>query len=219
MKDKSFWLQIIISASIPVVLGSGIIFVLTQFRERLPEGLYDIAIYTIYIFFIVVLSVLVILLVRFAFGDWFTKLRRWREHRSYRKNRLKVAENWCNKWIDLSQILLNASNSDWRVSNEEQNKYRNLHNWFRLNRSKFLPIWDWFKRNRERVAHENEGSSASLVHKVFYESYNDPFSYFYSPLTLKEFDDILKYHENDMPLVLLRLKEQLEELIEWIKFK
>jgi uncharacterized membrane protein len=218
MKDKSFWFQIGLSALLSVVFGSSIIFVLSQFRERLPEGLYDVAIYTIYIFFVVVLFVLVILLIRFAFGDWFTKLRRWQEHHSYRKNRLKVAGNWCDKWIDLSQILLNASSNDWRVSDEEQNKYSNLRNWFRLNRSKFLPIWGWFKRERERAAHEYAGR-ASLMYKVFYESHDDPFSYFYSPSTLEEFDDILEYHENDMPLVLLRLREQLEELIEWIKFK
>lgn len=217
MKNWNFWVQIFVSAAIPTFLGSALIFVLAQFEARLPSWSYNLMLSFIYVVFVVVLVVLVVMLIRLAFGDWFTRLRRWQEYRSYHKNRLKIAENWYDKWIDLLQVLLNASINDWCVSDEEQNKYRDLRDWFRLNRSKFLPIWDLFERNRERAAHEEVGSSASLMHKVFYDSHKDPFSYFYSPLMIREFAKILEYYKNDAPLVLSRLKEQLEELIEWIK--
>lgn len=219
MKNWNFWVQIFVSAAIPTVLGSALIFALSQFEERLPGWSYNLMLSFIYVVFIVVLVVLVVILIRLAFSDLFTKLRRWQEHRSYHKDRLEIAKDWCNRWIDLFEILLNAKNNDWRVSSEEQNTHRNLRNWFRLNRSKFLPIWDYFRRDRESVAHESADSATSLMYEVFYENHEDPFSYFYSPSTVEEFDGILGYHEDEMSLVLLRLREQLEELIEWIKLK
>ena len=67
------------------------------------------------------------------------------------------------------------------------------------------------------MAHEGYTSSSSLGHRVFYNNHDDPFSYFYQPLSIKQLEHLLQYHDDEMPAVMLRLKELLDECIEWVK--
>lgn len=220
MKDsKAFWLQVILSAAIPYLLGGSIIYVLSQFRERLPEWSYNTVIFTIYVVFIVILLVLVVLLIRFAFGEWLNKLRISIENRRRHHARQKMAEEWYEKWRDLCELLGKVIHTDWQPTKEQENEYSKLRSWFRRNRSKLLPIWHSFEYPRRKMAHEYYGSSTSLGHEVFYDNHDDPFSYFYEPFGIEELDKILEYHMSDVGDVLIKLLELTDEFVEWTSLK
>ncbi len=219
VKDKGFWVQLLVSTVIPLILGGGTIFAFSLFEERLPDWAYNTLISIFYVFFVIFLAVFAVMLIRLAFGEWFNKLQRWYNERTeYRKN-LKLVTNWSNKWSDLSKLLVSARDSDWKTNDEQVDEYSMLRSWLRRNRSEFLPIWHRFQRARRSAAHERPTSSSNLAHDVFYNNYDDPFSYFYEPLAIEEFERILRHQERDMAIVLIKLHESLEECFEWVKLE
>jgi hypothetical protein len=217
VKDKNFWIQTIVQTLAPLVLGSGLIFVLTQFKERLPEWSYNVIISAIYIVFIVVLIVLVVALVRLLFSDWFTDLQRERNLKKTHRERITISTDWQSRWSDLANLLTDTNEREWKISKEQKDQYSNLRLWFIKSRSEFLPIWHSFRQNRRSTASEREVSTSSLVHKVYYENHDDPFSYFYTPLPPEKFSEILRYYQRDVPEVLTQLREDLDEFIEWVR--
>ncbi len=219
MRDKNFWLQLLVSAAIPLVLGSGTIFIFSQFKERLPDWAYDILVIIVYVVFVIVLGVLCLVLLRLTFGGWFTNLRIWYSLRFLYRKRLKIATDWYNQWLKLSRLLSSVSDDDFQATNEQETEYGRLRLWFIRNRSQFLPIWYQFQRDRTIAAHETTRSSADLNHEVFHDHYEDPFSYFYKPSAIENFREILRYHERDLTTVLVRLVERLDECFEWVKLK
>lgn len=214
--SKTFWLQVGVSIGISLVFGSGMLAVLAQLGERLPEWLYNTFIFTIYIFFVVILLVLVVILTRFAFGDWFKKLRISVKNRRQHHARQKLAEEWYEKWRELCLLLYDVASNNWQPTEEQKNDFSKLRTWFRINRSKFLHIWHSFEYPRRKMAHEYYGSSTSLGHEVFYDNHDDPFSYFYEPLTIEQLEHLLQYHHDEMPEVMLKLKEFMDECVQWV---
>lgn len=215
MKDRNFWLQIFISALIPLGLGSGLIFVLSQFKERLPDWSYDFIIAVIYIAFIIVLAVLLIILIRVAFGGSFTRLYRWLKDRSERKATQKLIENWLDKLWELGGLIHEVANNNWQATKKQKGSYRKLHIWFTFRRSKFLPYWQVFQGRRTEPA--NVGASLStndLEYVALREHYKDPFSVFYEPMTIEALRQSLKrWHSDEINYVLAKLYDLMAEFV------
>jgi hypothetical protein len=212
MKDKTeFWLQLFLSTILPYLLGGGSIYLLIEFREQLPEHLYIIFLYIIYTVFVVVL-------IRLAFGNWFNKFYIYIQKLLRRRAEKKLIHEWHGKWLDFCELLRKVVHTDWELTKKQENEYSELRSWFITNRSKFLPVWQRFDARRTDAAHEDElGSTTSLKWKVFRENYKDPFSYFYEPFFLEDLDHILRYHKSDIGDVLIKLKELMDECIEWAR--
>lgn len=217
MRDKNFWLQILVSAAIPTALGSALIFVFSQFRERLPDWSYNSIISIVYVVFVIVLCVLVVILIRLAFGDSFTRLWRWlRKRYEYRTN-LRRAESLNSKFSQLWGLISEVIDNNWQATQEQINKYFMLHAWFRLHRSKFLSLWYSFEQRRTEPANPRSPLSTNdLEYVVFSEHYRDPFSMFYEPMMLSLLEHSLRrWDKNEIKYVLMKLYELTEEFVEW----
>lgn len=156
---------------------------------------------------------------RIAFGDWFTKFRMWyRKRKKYSQNS-RILTDWYNQWLSLTGLLSSVCNSDWKTTSEQESEYSRLRSWFIRNRSQFLPIWYQFRSLRRDSVHEGAASTSELTYKVFRESYEDPFSCFYEAFAIQELREILHSQEDDMVIVLVKLKERLDECLEWVKLR
>lgn len=217
MKDRNFWLQILISAVIPLLLGSSLIFVLSQFEERLPDWSYNFIIAAIYIVFIIILAVLIIVLIQLAFSDPFTRLRKWLKKRSERKATRKQIGDWLDKFGELWQLLGKVADNDWEATEEQERSYFRLHTWFRFRRSKFLPHWQFFQERRTEPANVGASLSTSdLEYVALHTHYKDSFSVFYEPMTTKGLRQSLSRWQNDeIKYVLVKLYELTEEFVTW----
>jgi len=211
-----FWLQLIVPTAATLLFSGYGLFLLTQFKERLPEWFYNALIIVIYIVFVAILIFFVILIIRAAFGDWFIEFTRWIRKKRQQQTRTKLTADWYQKWRELCLLLYDVAKKKWKPTKIQEESFSKLRTWFRINRTEFLHIWHSFKYYRSKMAHEYYASSASLGHEVFYDNHDDPFSYFYEPLTIDQLEHLLQYHHNEMPEVMLKLKELLDECIEWV---
>ncbi len=213
MKDRTqFWINLLVSTVLPLVLTGGGASLLVLFRDNLPHVLYVTVLW-------VLCLVIIAILLRLAFGDLINRLRTWIKQNLRHHARQKLVKEWYEKFRDLRELLREIIRTDWQPNKEQEDEYYKLHSWFIRNRSKFLPTWARFQASRTGAAHEQYGSSASLAHKVFYDNYKDPFSYFYKPLSIEELDEILKSHKYDVEDVLTKLLERMNEFIEWTSLK
>lgn len=213
MKEKTdFWLNLFLSAILPSVLGSGSIYLLVQFKEGLPGWLYTTFLFVIY-------AVLVAVLIRLAFGDWFRKLTIWVRNGRRGRAQRKVASNLFAKWVGLSNQLAGRG---YQPTKEQEDKYSELHLWFIRNRQNFLPLWYNFRRTRTDTAHDSHyhNSTVDLGYKVLVTNSEDPFSYFYEPPIVRILCDTL---ERERPgvvrLILAKLDELTVEFVQWARLR
>jgi hypothetical protein len=218
MKDKNFWLQIFISALIPFVLGSGLIFVLSQFEERLPDWAYNFIVAAIYVFFIIVMAVVTFALIQLALGDLFTRLYRGLKERSERKAARKRAGDWLDRFGELWRLISEVINNDWQATEEQEHSYLGLHIWFKLRRSKFLSYWYTFQSHRTEPADMVASlSTRDLEYVALHEHWQDPFSVFYEPMTIEGLRRSLSdWQSDEIRYVLTKLYELTEEFVAWM---
>ena len=219
MKDSKFWLQLIVPTVVAILFGGFGLFLLAQFKERLPEWFYNTLIVVIYVVFVAILIFFVILIIRVAFGDWLIKFTRWIREKRRQQKRTRLTTDWYEKWRELSLLLLDVDKHKWESTQKQEEDFSRLRTWFRINRTEFLHVWHSFNHYRRKMAHEHSGSSSSLDRKVFFENYDDPSSYFYQPLSIDQLEHSLGYHHGEMSAIMLRLKERLDECIEWVEKK
>jgi len=218
MKDKlDNWIQIIIPAISSIIFGSVGLFLITQFKERLPVWFYNALLYVIYFVFIAILVFFLSLLVRAAFGEWLRKqIKEFRQQR-YRR---KLANQLFDKWIELSELVEEIlKEKDKEPTSAQSEKYFSLHIWFISFRSRFLPEWHRYESYRVSMAHENEywDSTRDLGYKVLRENSLDPFSYFYEPLSANMLMFNLKGESlGRVRIVLIKITELTLEFVRWI---
>jgi len=217
MKDWKFWLQILISTIIPLGLGSGLIFVLSQFKERLPDWAYGFIITIIYVAFIIVLAVLIIILIQVAFGGLFTRLHKWLKGRSERKVTRKLIDDWLDKLWELRDLIRDVDNNNWQATKKQGHSYMRLHMWFKLRRSKFLPYWQDFQRRRTTSANVGKSFSTNDLEYVTLDEHDkDPFSVFYEPMAIEELRQSLsRWGSAEIKYVLTKLYDLTLEFIAW----
>lgn len=217
MKDRfETWLQIIIPTIASLIFGGVGLYLLTQFKERLPVWFYNALIYVIYFVFVAILVLFLVLIIRAAFGDWLKGLMRLVKKTRQQRARTKLTAQWYEKWRELSLLLYDVAKHKWKPTKKQEEDFSKLRIWFIINRTEFLHIWHSFMYYRRSMAHEGYSSSTSLGYEVFYNNHDDPFSYFYEPLSIDQLEHLLQYHHNEMPEVILKLKERLDESIEWV---
>lgn len=217
MEDRAkFWLQLLVPTVATVLFGGFGLFLLAQFKERLPEWFYNALILVIYVVFVAILIFFVILIIRAAFGDWLRKFVGWINGVRRQRARAKLTTRWYEKWRELSLLLYDVAKHKWKPTKKQEEDFSRLRTWFRINRTEFLHIWHGFNHYRRNMAHESSGSSLDLDHKVFFQSHDDPFSYFYQPLSIDQLEHLLQYLHDEMPAVMLKLKERMDECIEWV---
>ncbi len=210
MKDRAqFWINLLVSTILPLVLTGGSASLLVLFRENLPHLLYVTILWILWL-------VIIAILLRLAFGDLIDRLRIWIRQNLRHRARQKLAEEWYEKWRELGLILFDVAKKKWKPIKKQKEDFSRLRTWFRINRSKFLHIWHSFEYSRRKMAHDYYGSSTSLEHEVFYDNHDDPFSYFYEPLTIEQLEHLLQYHHDEMPEVMLKLKELMDECVQWV---
>ena len=83
MGDRKYWIQLALSILVPFLTGAGLV----QIKEHLPNWLFLLFLAVLCIFIIVVL-------LRLAFGDWFSRAWIWWEKRTEYKKRCRVAIDW-----------------------------------------------------------------------------------------------------------------------------
>lgn len=214
MKDVKFWIQVFVNVALPLVLGSGLLGVLSLFRERLPDWSFNLIIAITSVVFVIVFCVLIVMLLRLTFGDWFNKLWRWRQKRAVRENKMRLLNNWREKLVELSSLILKVADADWQATEEQQDRYTSLRAWFQTSRSKLLPSWGHFFYGRTKSAKVGRSTSTStLEHVVFYDNALDPFSVFYEPMTFSLMrDSFFVYRDKaEIQYVLLKLYDRMDE--------
>lgn len=164
--------------------------------------------------------VIIAILLRLAFGDLIDRLRISVKQNLRHRAKQKLAERWCKKWLELSSLIQELGKCNWQPTEEQRNTYSELHSWFISNRIRLLPAWKSFYINRIDAAYERQlGSSASLKYKVL-TGYEDPFSYFYEPFLIEEFQEHFKYQsESDIAEVLIKLRELNKEFVQWVSLR
>jgi hypothetical protein len=108
----------------------------------------------------------------------------------------KVIEQWVSKWQELSSLINSSIFSDRVPTEEEDQQYKELHNWFIDNRNIIQPIWYDFWYKRTRISTEEHERDYPIFSSVLTECRGDPFSYFYG------------FYE-DYPLAHLALKRKI----------
>ncbi|MFC1955777.1 hypothetical protein ACFLWZ_04525 [Chloroflexota bacterium] len=216
MKDSKFWLQIIIPTVVSILFGGFGLFLLSQFKERLPEWFYNALVAVIYVVFVAILLFFLILIIRAAFGDWLVEFTRLKRKKRRQRKIVRLTTEWCGKWREFGLLLLDVCKHNWKPTEKQEEDFARLRTWLTINRAEFLSVWHSFNNHRRNMAHEHYGSSSRLDYKVFFENHDDPFSYFYQPPSIDQLKNILQYRDNETPTVLLRLKERLDECVEWV---
>lgn len=221
MKDRfETWLQIIIPTIASLIFGGVGLYLLSQFKERLPVWFYNTLIYVIYFVFVAILVLFLILIIRAAFGDWFRKQIQEFRQRRYRR---KLANRLFDKWLELSKLvpeILKRKNR--QPTSLQSQKYFDLHLWFITNRSEFLPQWHSYNFYRTNSAHDDDywDSTSDLGYKVFRENSRDPFSYFYEPLNATFLMHHLRNESlGEVRFVLTKLTELTLEFVRWVKIR
>jgi len=211
-------LSLLWTALAPLLIGGGATGILVLFKEHLPELLYLVLLVIIWVVFV---FMLIRLALRLAFGDWIDNLRKWMKRRKEHSAKLETAKEWRAKWSEFWDLISDIIETGWEPSEDHTSKHIRLHFWFGHNRSKFLPIWHSFQRSRTEAAFENEfDSTVELRYKVFRENYKDPFSYFYEPVTVEQLRRILYHSQSgEIELVLMKLLELTDELIDWLSVR
>ena len=206
MKNKEFWIQLLVSA----IIGGGGTGILVAFKEQLPTSLYITFLYVIWI-------VAIVLLISVVFSDWLKLLHSWIKQRRQDRIRLKQAKDLRDKWFELYDLISKLIENHWQPTVEQESKYFTLHFWFLENRAKFLRIWHSFDYNRTNAAHESHFDSiGSLNYKVFRDNSRDQFSYFYEPQTVQMLCHILKSEPLDeVRYVITKLSELAIEFVQW----
>jgi len=217
---KESWSQLLtllLQTIVPLVVAGGATGILSVFKEYLPQLLYAIFLYVIWG---VIIVMLIWLVLRLILGDSPKKLVRWIKDLRQDCAKRKIVKEWCKKWFELSPLILELRKCNWQPTQEQRNTYSELHLWFIKNRTRLLPVWKSFYLGRTHAAYErNLGSSTSLKYKVF-THWEDPFSYFYEPFLIKEFQEHFKYtREGDIAEVLDKLGQLISEFVQWVSPK
>jgi len=216
VKDKSFWIQLLVSAGIPTFLGAGTIFVFSQFKERLPSWAYDTLLIIFYIFFIVMLAIFALMLIRLAFGESFNKLWELLRKRAKRRTIQRRLKKWIDRFAELIDLVHEVAD-DFKATKLQEDKYFDLHLWFTLERSNILSLWYSFEYKRTKPAKVSSAlSERDLEWIVFYKNYQDPFSVFYEPMTLGFLGHSLRsWDRSEINYVLRKLYELTLEFNVW----
>lgn len=214
MKDRrEFFTNLLLSIILPLIVSSGGATALVVFRESLPPILFHILLWVLCIFIIVVI-------VRLAFGDLINQLRMWIKNQQYKRSRYKLAKDWSILFGELSELVSQVSDQDWKPTKDQSIKYYKLRAWFRRNRSELLPRWYSFVSNRTNTAYSLDNSS--LEHRILDMHWTDPFSCFYDPLDLERMGILLRNEfqtneGNRVRYVIIRLRELTDEFVTYIR--
>jgi len=216
MDKKDFLSQVfleLIKAIIALVVAGGATGILTQFKERLPSSFYTIFLYVIWGVIIIMLAWIALSVV---FGDSPKKLMQWIKNRVNRKDISRKLKTWCDKYLELADLVSDVAKTDWQITDVQKESYRYLHIWFELKRSDILPFWQRFYHNRTNPANMDTLSRGDLEWVTLDEHWRDPFSVFYEPMTLNLLQSILKrWNKNEIIYVLRKLKELNLEFTAW----
>jgi hypothetical protein len=217
MDRKESWSQLLallLQTIVPLVVAGGATGILAAFKEHLPQLLYTVFLYVIWG---VVIVMLLWLVLRLILGDLPNRLIRRIETRRHNRARLEMVKEWCKKWSELSPLILKLCKRGWKPTAKQRNTYAELHSWFVEKRTRLLPEWRGFYLGRTDAAYDRSlGSSASLKYRIFMH-WEDPFSFFYEPSQVEEFQEHFKYTSySDIEEVLTKLGQLNNEFIQWV---
>lgn len=211
MDDRKYWIQLALTILVPFITGAGLV----QIKEHLPNWLFLLFLSVLCIFITVVL-------LRLAFGDWFRRAWIWWKKRTAYNKRIGLAMNWRQKFSDLADIIVRVGSNAWVPNSDESDRYGSLRAWFIINRSELLPMWSYFMRTRIKSSYRRDTNS--LEYKIIHEHYEDPFSFFYDPITLDRIGPMLliTVGENDphrINYVLARINDRTSEFVHWVEYE
>lgn len=219
MQRKEYWLQLL-QQFIPIIaslaVGSGFTAALAYFEKHLPSLLHTILLYIIWV---TIVAIFLGVVYEVIISHWVNKAcNSVRNRKQYSANR-KLVKEWHEKWRELSRLISKVIEGAWQPTDEQKHTYTELHWWFIKNRGRFLPLWHSFNRGRRSAAHESEHRGQfTFVREVLVDNSDDPFSYFYEPLLIEELSQAISNRRyDDIAYIFVKLKELLDELIEWSK--
>ena len=128
-----------------MLLAGGATGILSVFKEDLPQSLYAIFLYVVWWAIIIMLVWLVLSVI---LGESPKKVIRWIQKRTEHKTTQRRLYNWKDKFTELCDLVSSVAENDWQATEIQIDNYRNLHIWFKLRRSKILPLWGYFRHNR-----------------------------------------------------------------------
>jgi len=204
-------LQLLLNTLVPLLVSGGGTALLVLFREDLPTWFYIT-------FLIVIWLVFIVMLVRLALGDLIEGVRASIKRRSAARERRKLVKNWCAKWIDMALLINETIHTEEVLIERLNERYRELHFWFINNRTQVISLWKAFWCSRTPQAYESY-SSAGIENHVFYDNWEDPFSCFYEPMSLRMLKEEIEsnyWSEGDVRLALNKLAELTNEFVRWV---
>jgi hypothetical protein len=230
MENKKVSSDWVLSAILQIILSlafsGGIGWLITEFKEQLPAGLYKAV-------WIVIAIVLIVSLISFTFsiltGRSFTSLFQWIRVYREKSKRLKVARYWDSNWMKLCSLLEKAFDNTSPPSAEDNGEFLALHFKFMKKRNNFLSDWRKFLSKRPKGAIDDHLAN-TLGYRVLVESKADPFSMFYYPTSIKGVASLLGIQKDlhgewqpdeevtaQVRYIMVQIMELLTEYIAYLK--
>jgi len=174
---KVNWWQVIIQL-LPSIVPTSLAVLVGVFRDVFPSWAF-LSLIIILTFF------LVIALFRLVLGDVLTKFSRKLSTYKGKCHARKLVLSWKQKWDALSQLVSQCIDQKEPPTPQQEKVFQQLHHWFIINRSNFLPLWHNFSVSRTKADHES-WDSYDPRKKMLHEHWKDPFSVIYKAPSLKE---------------------------------
>ncbi len=199
------------------LLGSGLLLLV---KENLP-GWFFITFLTI------LCSVFFVVLVRFALGDLLKGLFAWAQKWFKHRKEEKLVKAWVENWKEMTEIVKEVLGVNGEPSEVQEKRFYGLHSWFNSNRVRVIRLWRIFQKVRTEDAYASEyevyGSySLGTLREIFGSHSEDPFSWFYAPMSIKLLKKELEskhWNDSDIRLALDKLGERGEEFLQWARYE
>ena len=185
---------------------------MTEVKEQLPAGLYNSFVSVIVAFFIIIL-------IRLAFSDLIAKANRWLLAQRSARSDVKLAADWIARFTKISDLAWDIeATTDYTP--EQKTLYQAQRDWLITHRARLLRLWYTFEQNRDSLASERDYQNENAYKEVFLDNYRDPFSCFYSPLTLPILKSGIEHDyrlRGGVKFALAILSDRGTEFLAWMK--
>lgn len=174
-RERFFW-QLLLQL-LPSAIPAAITILIGVYRDLFPTWAFVTLIIILTLFLFIALT-------RLVLGDLFTNVWVACKRIRIRSQNHKLIISWQRHWDSMCDLFIKCIDQPQPPTDEQEDEFRNLHEWFVKNRANFLPIWHSFSHNRTQNNHES-WSEYDPRTKILYKNYEDPFSVIYQATSLK----------------------------------
>jgi len=150
------------------------------------------------------------------------------EEKPYSVEERELAFNWCEKWLELIDLINEVTGSPEPPVDLDELQYQGLRFWLIGHQKQFIPLWKNFRECQDWSSHQSFGNEDIVDFKDAERYLENPFSYFYEPENLyqlaKQLDlqsgidvwEPSEYRASMIRPLVIRVGEIMIEFIDWI---